>query len=235
MRIGLSASRCENRNLSHNLRQIESAMASSRGQVDLLCFSEAFLQGFDALTWNYSVDRDIALPLSSPTMPTLKDWTLRYGMSLATGYIERDNDALYSSCAVLSGGRLVHNYRRVSPGWKESSRTDFHYREGADTGPFTLLGHQITLALCGDLWEYPHRFRTDHLLIWPVYVDFSLSEWNGGELDEYAAQAALASPHTLMVNSIDSASHGGAFHFHNGRTAARLPFDQEGILTVTLP
>ena len=37
-----------------------------------------------------------------------------------------------------------------------------------------------------------------------------------------------------MINPIDQdpANHGGSFHFHNGQTVAKLPFDQEGILIV---
>ena len=92
------------------------------------------------------------------------------------------------------------------------------------------------MALCGDLWEFPDRFRTDELLIWPVYVNFTVEEWNHSALDEYAAQAALAAKEVLMINPIDNepVNHGGAFHFHHGQTIARLPFDQEGILAVEI-
>lgn len=162
---------------------------------------------------------------------------MRYGVSLITGYIEKDGEKLYSSCAVISGGGIVYNYRRISKGWKEYSRTDGHYCEGDETGSFCLQGKEMTLALCGDLWDFPDRFRTDGLLIWPVYVNYTVEEWNAGVIDEYAAQAALAAKDVLMVNPIDSApvNHGGSFHFHNGRTAARIPFDEEGILIADIP
>ena len=92
----------------------------------------------------------------------------------------------------------------------------------------------MTIALCGDLWEYPERFKTDHLLLWPVYVNYTIEEWNQGVLDDYAVQAALASKDVLMINPIDKApiNHGGSFHFHNGKTVARIPFDREEILMV---
>lgn len=237
MRIGLVSYRCENRNIAFNMGQIELAMKRSGGKADLLCFSEAFLQGFDALCWDYETDKDIALELSSEPFAQLQDWTVHYGISLLIGYIEKDGDKLYSSCAVISDGRIIHNCRRISKGWKESSKTDSHYCEGNETAPFSLHGKNMRIALCGDLWEYPERFRTDHLLIWPVYVDFTVEEWNQGMLDEYAAQACLAAPDVLMINPIDSnpVNHGGSFHFHKGKTAARIPFDQEGILFVDIP
>ena len=49
MRIGLVSYRCENRNISFNMDQIELALKRTSGKADVLCFSEAFLQGFDSL------------------------------------------------------------------------------------------------------------------------------------------------------------------------------------------
>ena len=237
MRIGLVSCRCENRNTAFNMRQIERAMECAAGKADLLCFGEAFLQGFDALCWDYEADKTVALELASAEFTQLQSWTVQYGISLITGYIERDREKLYSSCAAISDGRIIHNYRRISKGWKEFTKTDEHYCEGADTRPFRLLGRQMTIALCGDLWEIPDRFKTGHLLIWPVYVNYTVEEWNAGVLDEYAAQAALAASDVLMINPIDGdpVNHGGAFHFRGGQIIAEIPFDREGILYVEIP
>ena len=236
MRIGLVSYRCENRNLSFNMSRIEQAMKRSEGKADLLCFGEAFLQGFDSLSWKYEADQSVALELSSEPVRQLRNWTVRYGVSLITGYIEKDMDRLYSSCVVLSGGKTVHNYRRISKGWKEYSITDGHYCEGTDTGPFKLNGKRISLALCGDLWDFPEKFKTENLLIWPVYVNYTPEEWNSGVLEEYAAQAALAAEDVLMVNPLDNdpVNHGGSFHFHGGQVAAGLPFGKEDILFVDI-
>ncbi len=237
MRIGLVSYQCRNRNITFNMSQIELAMKRSAGKADMLCFGEAFLQGFDALCWDYDADKEIALELSSEAIARLKSWTIRYGISLVTGYIERDQDKLFSSCIVIADGEIVHNYRRISKGWKEYTKTDWHYCEGNQTGTFHFHGKDMALALCGDLWDDPDRFRTEHLLLWPVYVNYTVEEWNSGALDEYAAQSLLAADDVLMVNPIDSKpeNHGGAFYFHNGKTVARIPFDQEGILIVDIP
>jgi N-carbamoylputrescine amidase len=219
------------------MSQIELAMKRAEGKTEMLCFGEAFLQGFDALCWDYDTDKEVALELSSETITRLKNWTVQYGISLATGYIERDGEKLYSSCVVISEGRIIHNYRRISKGWKEYSRTDGHYCEGDQTGTFRLHGKEMMITLCGDLWDFPDRFRTDHLLLWPVYVNYMVEEWNSGALDEYAVQSALAANDVLMINPIDNdpLNHGGSFHFHHGKTIARIPFDQEEILIVDIP
>ena len=236
MRIGLVSYRCKNRDVSFNISQIEKAMINCAGKADVLCFGEAFLQGFDCLCWDYEVDRSTAVELSSEVFAELRDLTVRYGVSLITGYIEKDRDKLYSSCVVISDGEIIHNYRRISKGWKEYSKTDGHYCEGTDTSPFKLNGENINIALCGDLWDFPEKFSATDLLIWPVYVSFTPDEWKKGLLDEYAAQAALAAKDVLMVNPLDGdpVNHGGSFHFRDGQTAASIPFDEEGILIVSI-
>lgn len=234
MRIGLVSYRCKNKDIAFNLGQIERAMRETHGKADLLCFGEAYLQGFDALCWNYETDRGIALETTSEPIRQLARWTKQYHMALLTGYIEREREQLYSSCLVLADGEILHNYRRISKGWKESSKTDAHYAEGNGTGAFRLQDKKITLALCGDLWDFPERFKTDGLLIWPVYVNFSVGEWEAQELAGYARQASRTAGSVLMVNPIDRdpENHGGAFFFKNGSIAARTPFDQEKILIV---
>ena len=60
MRIGLVSYRCENRNIAFNMSQIELAMKRAEGKAEMLCFGEAFLQGFDALCWDYDTDKEVA-------------------------------------------------------------------------------------------------------------------------------------------------------------------------------
>ena len=236
MRIGLVSFRCENKNTSFNMSQIERAMRETEGKVDLLCLGEAFLQGFDSLCWDYEADKQVALEHSSKEINQLRRQTIQYGVSLVVGYIEKDREKLFSSCMVLSDGEIIHNYRRISKGWKECSKTDDHYCEGTDTSSFRLHGKDMKLALCGDLWDFPEKFRTDHLLIWPVYVSFSLEEWNSGILDEYAVQAALAANDTLMINPIDyePVNHGGSFYFQDSQVVKKIPFDEEQILIIDM-
>ncbi len=232
MRIGLVSYRCENNNIPFNLHQIESALKETKGKTDLLCFGEAFLQGFDSLIWEYETDQKTAVAADGEIIQQLCRWTEEYGTALLTGYIEKADDKIYSSCIVIAEGNILFNYRRITKGWKEYRRTDSHYCEGSEVSSFRLHGTNIRIALCGDLWDKPDRFKTDDLLIWPVYVNYSVSEWENGILTEYALQACKAASRTLMVNPLDTdpVNHGGAFFFQSGKIKDSIPFDREGIL-----
>ena len=85
MKIGLVSYRSENKNIPFNLMQIERALKETQGQAELLCFGEAFLQGFDSLCWDYETDRQMAVDQNSETMDYLRGLTVRHGTGLLFG------------------------------------------------------------------------------------------------------------------------------------------------------
>lgn len=232
MILGLAAYKFINNDIKFNISQIKKAILTSKN-IDMLCFGEAFLQGFDAFNWDYENDKKIAISKNSNIMKTLEQLSKDYNVDLSFGYLEIDDEKLYSSYAVIINGKLTYNYRRITVGWKEYSKTDFHYKEGKDILTFNYKGHDITISLCGDLWECPKKFKNNGLLLWPVYVNFTIEEWKTEEI-EYAKQALIACNNTFMINSLSDNPdcHGGCFCFQNGKIVKKLDFDIEGILSI---
>lgn len=238
MIIGLAQYRFINGDIEFNLSQIKKAMESFSGKADLLCFGESFLQGFDAFSGTYEDDKNHAVTIESPEIKRIADWSKAYKTAVMFGYFEKEGDVLYSSCAVVSDGKVIHNYRRTSPSWKEKTWPEAHYREGRERRPFVLNDRAFGIALCGDLWDRDwEKFKTDAVLLWPVYVSFDLEAW-ATEEKEYALQASQVAKEVLMINSLsespDPVSHGGAFYFREGETEAKLPFDTEDVLLVEI-
>ena len=233
MNIGLVSYEFRNNDVSFNLKQIEKAMRAVSDKADILCFGETFLQGFDSLSWNYDRDKRVAFSQDSSIIRNLCALTLQYDTDLLFGYLESFEDKIYSSCMVIEKGEILHNYRRITKGWKEIELADEHYGEGEEVSSFTYKDQEITIALCGDLWDEPKRFKTEGLLIWPVYVNYSEEQWQE-EMKEYAAQAKLAAKDVCMINSIseEPASVGGAFYFEDGSLVNEPVFGVENILIV---
>ncbi len=215
---------------SFNLDQIEKAITAAK-DADLVCFGEAFLQGFAAVTSDYAVDIKMTVEQNSAPMVRIRTLSQEYHKAIMVGYIEKDGQDIYSSYALIENGSTIHNYRRISKNWKDYKITNDNYREGTDTVPFLFHGTEMNIALCGDLWIFPESFRSSGLLIWPVYVNFDLDE---NESDEYAKQAAKACEKTLLVNPLsnDPLSRGGAFFFKNGKVEKSLDLAKEGVLIV---
>ncbi|MCI5582227.1 MAG: hypothetical protein MR357_00705 [Anaeroplasma sp.] len=232
MIIGLAAYKFKNYDIEFNISQIEKAIEQCYN-VDLLCFGEAFLQGFDGFNWNYENDKNIAISKNSNIMKRLEQMSKDCNIDLAFGYLEIDGEDLYSSYAIIINGKLAYNYRRITVGWKEYWLTDHHYKEGNEVLTFNYKGHNITIALCGDMWDCPEKFKSNDILIWPVYVNFTIEEWKYEEI-EYAKQALIASNNTLMINSLsdEPKSYGGAFYFKNGKIDNKATYNIEQILKI---
>ena len=62
-------------------------------------------QGFDALEWKYEQDKQIAVSVNSVIMQRICKLTLRYQVDLLLGYIERSEDAIFSSCIFTISGK----------------------------------------------------------------------------------------------------------------------------------
>ena len=62
MKIALASARIVDRDINYNLSQMERYMKEAKAMgADLVCFGEAFLQGFNALSWQYEEDKKIAV------------------------------------------------------------------------------------------------------------------------------------------------------------------------------
>lgn len=237
MKIGLVSYEFNNGKIEYNIEKIEKAIISSNGSADLLCFGETFLQGFDSLSWNYEIDKNIAITKESVTMEKLKKLSEKYKIDLGIGYIEREKEKIYSSFIVIEKGKTIHNYRRITKNWKEYSITDEHYCEGEISDTFIYKNREFKIALCGDMWICPKKFKTSGILLWPVYCNFTKDEWENTEQYDYAKQSKLASNNVLLVNSItkdEPISVGGAYYFKNGKIEKSLELDKEDILIVEM-
>ncbi len=235
MKIALASARIVDRNVSFNLSQMKRCMQEAKGEdADLVCFGEAFLQGFNALSWSFAADQNIAVSTSSGVFAQIKAWTKQFAIDVLFGYNEIENDAIYSSCALIANGAIIHNYRRISRGWKEYWKTDAHYKEGVCAETFSYKGKKCAIALCGDLWDMPDKFALgEDILFWPVYVSWTKEEWENGGKMEYAQQAKLCCGNTFYINSLcDSDAFGGAACFSDGAVQKELPVFCEGLLYV---
>lgn len=237
MKIALASARIVDGDIAFNLSQMERYMKEAKAQgAELVCFGEAFLQGFNALSWQYDEDQKRAVPASSKIFMLIKKLTNEIGIDVLFGYNELERETIYSSCALISEGKVMHNYRRISRGWKEYTKTDAHYREGDTIEIFEYKGKKCAIGLCGDLWVHPEKFALgEDILFWPVYVCWTKEEWEKGGKLEYAQQAKLCCENTLYINSLcDGDAFGGAAHFCGGAIQKELPILHEGLLYVTV-
>lgn len=245
MKIALASIPVITKNISHNLASMSRAIEQCGGKADMVVMGEAALQGFECLTWDYETDRLMAVSQDDPRIAQIRDAAKRNHIAVSFGYIEKVPDALFSSQIVIDAeGMVIHNFRRVSVGWKEYWHTDGHYQEGKRFEAFSYKGKRWAIGLCGDLWteERPEEMRRlgADIVLWPVWCDYIAQRWNESVKYEYARQAALCGDRVFYVNpfcsdqDVSDAASGGAAYFENGRIAREAPAGKSDILIVEL-
>lgn len=199
--------------------------------VDAVVTCEAYLQGFESVTFDPATDRAVAITADAPEHEPITEAVRRTRIAAGYGYVERDGDRFYSTYRLVSPDGVVLEQRRISAGWREERADPAVYGVGEDVQVVEWMGHRTAVALCGGLWSDQPRFTglgTD-LLLWPVFVSFPPRQWLAEELDAYAEQAATVAPQALLVNGAATADDGeyiaGAALLADGQVAAVSGFD----------
>lgn len=244
MKLALAAIGNLNGDIEYNKNKILETIFLYAKKVDLILFGETFLQGFDSLSWNYNIDKNIAISKNDINIIEIMNASKENHVGVSFGYIEKDDDSIYSSQITIDkNGKIINNYRRVSNGWKEKC-ADFHYKEGTGFEVFEFEEKKIVVGLCGDFWHEENIEKMNNLnkdlIFWPVYTEFNYDEWCNDIKYDYAKQALKFKKPTLYVNSLplnildEKIAKGGAALFENGLIIEELLPGKEEILIVEI-
>ncbi|HLR35710.1 MAG TPA: hypothetical protein VK071_10360 [Tissierellales bacterium] len=96
MKIGLASKEFINGNSEHNINTMIETMNEYK-DLDLMLFPESFIHGFDGITFNYNIDKGMALSIDSPAIKQIQNYCNRLSLGIGFGYIELNKDNLYSS------------------------------------------------------------------------------------------------------------------------------------------
>ena len=237
MKILLSSLAFKNNDISFNKDVILNTIKNN--QCDLIIFGEMYLQGFMSLTFDYNLDKVIALNKDDLIIKEIREACKQNNVAISFGYAEKDNDSIYSAQITIdNNGEIINNYRRLSKGWKERF-ADKHYKEGNKIATFTYKNINFALALCGDLWDEnilkAYQEKNIDILIWPLYVDYDPIKWNKSIKYEYASQAKRICDKVLIVNpySFDrNSAKGGSLYSYKGKIIKSIDDGKEGCLLV---
>lgn len=214
--------------------------ARARG-AEMILFPEAFLQGFEGLCFDYQKDISVAVSAQGAEIAHIRRICRESGIGIGLGYFETEGGVIYSSYIVIDAeGRTIANYRRKSPGWKEHY-ANADYREGREFITFKMKDKQFGIMLCGDFW-------TDSLLpeisalecdcmLWPVYIDFSVEDWEEEERSEYLKRTEILGMPVAFVNAFVDApdrANGGAFLAAKGKAIVELQMGRPALLDITV-
>lgn len=240
MKVALALTKQIGGSLEKNLKQIVrfSSLAKDRG-VGLLLFEETFLQGFEAMTFDYQIDKDVALSLKSKEIGLISRLASSKEMAIGFGFYEIEEGRIYDSYLVFApnGQRLAH-YRRISGSWRIKNAPK-EYACGYSPVSFYLENHLFGIAVCGDLFDEQTKEKIEALhsdiLLWPSHCDFSESRFRE-ENESYAKQCQNIGKETFYLSGLGDpeTTFGKAAVYKDGEELCSIPGGVEGLLVKSI-
>ena len=151
-------------NMEENLRRIKPLIqeAEEKG-AQIVVTPECALSGFAVHLYRpilWDAFKSACEPVDGPRMAEVARWAGSLGIYLAIGYMEREGDHRYNSCAFFGpDGSLIGNYRKTHIGYPEQN-VEGQLVEPGDALPVfhTELG-RIGILICMDRY-YPEAALT---------------------------------------------------------------------------
>lgn len=239
MRIAICSAKQINGDIYTNLRTMEDMVYKAHeSQADIIVFGEAFLQGFDGISFeNYEADLALSLTDLDDPIFRVKMMAVGYDLAIGFGYYERSKGNIYSSYLVIDkDGEILTNYRRMSEGWKEKKASD-KYQEGKSLEVFEFMNTKMIVGICGDFWSddllnHLSTFEYD-LVLWPNFNNYTPQQWMNQELGSYRDQCQKIGREVIWINSINPdpqmPAYGGNFYVIDGKFVVNHPMELAGI------
>jgi predicted amidohydrolase len=131
--------------IDHALSLIElSAADAQRHAVDLVCFPECFLQGYDV---SAEYVASAAIDLTSQTFERMLRRLERFEPVIVFGLIEKEGGRFYNTAVVIERGTLVTRYRKAHLIGSEQSV----FQAGSEAVAFDVCGITVGINICYDL------------------------------------------------------------------------------------
>lgn len=137
---------------------------AGRQEVELLCFPEAFLQGY--LTDPESAHR-VAVGLHSPRFQSLLDRIPNGGPTIVLGLIEREGMSIFNSAAIIEDRRVIGRYRK-----QHLLAAEAAFDAGEEVHVFSIGRARFGVNICHDT-NFPSAARRvaelgAHLVVCPA-------------------------------------------------------------------
>lgn len=165
-----------------------------------------------------------------------------FGIAVLIGFPEYDNGDIYNSCAVLSDGHVICQYRKqLLPNYSVFDE-ERYFTAGKNAGVFRLNGVRIGVTICEDVWrpEPIARSRSAGAEL-VIAINGSPYELGTQERREQTVRARIAEVglpvvYLNMVGGQDElVFDGGSFVMDSeGITRFRAPPFEEGLHTIDL-
>ncbi len=162
MKIAISQMNPRVGDVACNLKLILEAIKKAKaGHCQLLLFPELAIVGYpprDLLSYSHIVDENLK------ALEKIK--VESSGITILIGYVEKNlsnsGKPYFNSVAVFQNGNLIKNYRKWLLPYYDIFEEERYFEPGNETVVFQVMGKNIGLTICEDLWNEPGFLPRDY-------------------------------------------------------------------------
>lgn len=238
MRIAISSKQFINNDTEANLNTMFDTMKAAKDLgAEVIVFGEAFLQGFEALKWNYDFDKGIALNIYSEPINRLCKTSRKLNLDVIFGYYEKDGTLISSSSLIIERGEPIYNYKRLTKSFNKPSNADRHYYEGQVVEVFEYRHMRCMIASGNDLLSLTDLYsRNEEILFCPTYEVINSQEEYVSYINKLKeASKKLEHTNVIVVNSkCQDKTLGGAWHLIDGELINKIDLIKDNIVLINI-
>lgn len=154
MRIAALSLEFENKNINKNADTIKQSVIQYSGMNDLVIFPEAFLQGYDGISFNFEKDKKIAVSLNDEIIHDFRRTCKEYNTGLVFSYYELFNEKIYlSSIFIDKNGNILYNYRSNDSSYKYKDITE-NYGLGGQIRTVNFMDKKFIMLIGEEIFKY---------------------------------------------------------------------------------
>ena len=207
--------------------------------ADIIITPEMFLAGYPCDDLVY---RDDFIAEIEASLHDLAKLTTDGKPAIIVGAPRKNDGVLFNSLFVLDDGKIIHHYDKINlPNYGVFDEKR-NFKAGNGTGPISLRGWRLGLAICEDIWT-PDICETLQEAGAQLIISLNASPFEIGKQDKRMATAIARMGETnlpiIYLNMVGGQDEvvfdGNSFALNlGGELASHLPSFSETVSTVTL-
>ncbi len=242
MKVALPVIKLE-KNQKENLNNVINAIEEScTDRCDFVFFAETTISGLIPND-NASEMLQVGQKIPGGITDRISSACKRNSVWVSIGLLEREENRLFDTAVIINPeGKIVMNYRRISPRWHWDHSDPNVFCQGNSVEYVDTPFGRISTLICGDFFDEEGQLdkikviKPDFLHL-PIVrsgdsgKDYNQETWRKEDIPDYSAQVCKLGIPVFMVNYIDGEYFGGATIFAaDGCVLSSLPLWRQGIL-----
>lgn len=222
--------------IEENLKGLEEVIIENKDKgIDFYLFSEGFIQGHSALSFNYEKDIAMSASLKSEEIARVIKIAKENSVAIGFGFWENEFGGIFDSYLVVDkNGKISNKYQKISIEWLEKTM-NADYRIGKVMKPFRLNDKMLLTIFADDLlanylWDdiSGYDFEISAFIVLASVKKEDYKDFMGQVL----IRSNVLDKSLIVLNELSEEACGGSFVARKGQLLFNSEIEEDKLLVL---